>query len=216
MNAATPVSSDRERVNLCYRVALPGTGRRVLEIYADTAPVLDGASWRGVTLVAAQAHELSLERPRFDAIVAHRALDELANAAGSRGIRFDARAFLARVHALLVPGGTFAGFVQDREAAAGWLSLGARAWFSASECRALLEGTGFDTPQLFSAVPKVDGPRKLLALDGPSSRQVVRRHAEALRPLFSCAGYWGRRIGAEVGLLRHFGEAVFFSARRPC
>lgn len=219
MTRARQAPFDAERVNACYKLSLPAPECRVLEVYAESPPVLHPSAWSGSTLLAAHVDALPTLQGAFDCIVVHRALDELAGRARRQEAPFEPRRLLERLAQLLAIGGTIAGCVENRKRVKHWelaLPKRRRPMFSPGECRASLAAAGFRPVRLFSVVPAADSPRKLIGLPEDSPRRASRRHVEALRPLLSRRGYLLWRAFAEIGLVEHLGGAILFLGRRAC
>lgn len=206
---ASIVDRDADRLSLLYRFGIPAEACRILEISAGSEPVLRGTNWAASTVThrqpacSSRPAEFGSAGGPFDAIVVHRAFHPSC---------------LPRLIGLLQPGGTIAGCVESSHSLTRLSGRGgARAPASSPHaCRTALLAAGLCEIRLFTVVPDLDSPRKLLSIGEGWSRRVSKQQLEALRPLLSRWGFLAWRLLAEAGIGHHLGYPLFFSGRRTC
>jgi len=186
------------------------------------------AAW---SCIADYARELPFPDGAFDIVVLHRTLDRLAAVARRDGRSFVPAEFLSRVGRILADGGVVIGCAGNRYGVHGilrrtgrWLGGGAEGAsggdaaypMSVLSCRRALADGGFGEIRVFTMLPSLDSPNRLMSIERGWSRRAGRRHAEALRPLVSPSGYLMWRVLAEIGLSQYLGAAIFFWGRKGC
>ena len=128
-----------DRARLLYRIPAAPSGKRILELYHSSEPLLRDFDWPGTSQtfcrigqeVEAGSGEspgtvehavaqpdfrkpLPFGRASFDLVVVHRTLDELASSNIRQGREFDTQPFFKNVLDVLVPGGLVAGCADNR------------------------------------------------------------------------------------------------------
>jgi hypothetical protein len=231
----TPYGTPAGRVRVLYRIASTAAIERTLEIRCAREPsvcVHAGSSGSGTcwTMDAWPDREEGVAskadgRSRFDLVVLHGTLDDLA-AARADTTAFDAERFLIHVSALLSAGGVVAGCVQNAHSLMAVARRSARRFgvgtpaaadghYSLRQLRSMLERAGFTAIHLFNLLPSGDRPLKLVDTAPTTSRLIYRHMVNASRLNFASFAF--RRLAVEAGLYGRFmARAYFFWASKKC
>ena len=233
-----PMVPDQRRTLEIYRLGEPllrdcewtGSSRTFFHIGASVpSRAKESQSLQGQELdLTDSLGTLPFADQSFDLVVLHRTLDELTTPALRNGTAFNPSTLLKNIYPLLAPGGIVAGCVNNRwhltSLASELIRLGTRrsnaeskAQFSLRGLRRALSGSGYQEVRLFTLLPNISTPYKLIDTDPAISRLAFRQELEVMRHhiRFSPA-YFVRRVAVELGLNRQFEESLFFWATKPC
>lgn len=161
------------------------------------------------------AGRLPFSDAAFDLVILHRVLDRLPDLAPPGRHAPSARDLLTRAARIVASGGIVAGCVENRYALGGSVRGRATAGrLSVGSCSRALTQAGFGEARLFSIVPGVEAPARLLGIELGWSRRACKRHAQAMRPLVAPSSYLVWWMLGELGLSQYLGAATFFWARK--
>ena len=219
-----PYEEDISRVRAMYRIPTAPAPDRVLELVGGAECVLEGFAWPGAAAVTMSlsrvatdlsgtsgSGRLPFDSGSFDRVIAHRGFGSGADAVTPR-----------EVFRVLGSAGIFA-FTACNASVAAWVRSArptagvnaSRPSHDAHGCRTLLRGAGFRDIAVFTVVPHVDAPLRLIDTSARLSRVGFRRELEATRARLSAPAYLLRRAIAELALNRFLEGSLVAWGRKP-
>jgi SAM-dependent methyltransferase len=221
-----PYEPDAARIRALYRIPTAPAPDRVLELCVGAAPVVAASPWPHASFTACDLtrpmaahrtqeigrasevdHPAVLDYPSasFDRIVAHRTLDALHATDPRLRERGALVRFLRELASLLTPGGVLILGVQQwvpHRTAATRASGSSAGALSVHSARRSLESAGLSSVQVFSVIPSLDAPLRLISAERSLSRLGFRRELATMRTRLSLGGYLARRAAVELGVNR--------------